>query len=425
MKIKIVNSWEYVGGAAIAAYRLCCGLQRLGIDANMVTLPSNEKKLKNTQFLSFGNDLLGKAFRLYRKYAINKMDTLYQPRPGGYDVFSYGLSCFGPCLIDAISDADILNFHWVSFLLDYPYVLPRIKPELPVVWTFHDMNAFTGGCHYSLNCGRYKDRCGMCPQLNSQKEEDLSSSIWRRKSKALQKIRAPLAIVTPSKWLAKEVKQSSLFNKHNVEVIPNGINIEIFQPRDKANLRKKYGLPSNVEVLLFGAAQLNSIRKGFKLLLEALRRVKVVKPNAQIVYFGDSEIEDADDLNLRYLGNFSDEFKISEVYNLADIFIISSVQDNLPNVLLESISCGVPVAGFSVGGISEVIEHGVTGWLADDISLEGLVECILRLLDQVGSRKDHYRQNCRIKAEKEYNITIQVDRYQQLFHKIRSTTSRL
>lgn len=137
------------------------------------------------------------------------------------------------------------------------------------------MNAFTGGCHYDENCGKFRLRCGGCPQLDSSEPQDLSRQIWLRKHEAFSfPVAQQLQLVTPSRWLAEEAKKSALFSKRVVSVIPNGINIENFQPRDRRLAREIHGIPSKAKTILFVADSAGEKRKGLKILVEALKELE-------------------------------------------------------------------------------------------------------------------------------------------------------
>jgi glycosyltransferase involved in cell wall biosynthesis len=175
-----------------------------------------------------------------------------------------------------------------------------------------------------------------------------------------------LAIVTPSQWLGDMARHSPLLEGRRITTIPNCLDIEVFRPQSKEAAKQALGLPLDKRIILFGAADATRVTyKGYHLLLEALHRLsRFSRDPYHLLVFGS----DADQRPLPYpatfLGNLHDEPALARAYNAADVFVAPSQQDNLPSTLLEASACGVPMVGFRVGGIPEIIGHGRGGHIA-------------------------------------------------------------
>ncbi len=318
----------------------------------------------------------------------------------------------------ALIDPDIIHLHWVcgGFLR----IESLKKFHKPIVWTLHDMWAFTGGCHYDGSCGRYKDACGACPQLGSRRRHDLSRWIWKRKKRAWQGI--DITIVTPSRWLAECVKASSLFQRYRIEVIPNGLNIHCFKPIDKKIARDILSLPQDKRLILFGAMDsTTNKRKGFQFLAPVVQVLanNGWHNNVELIVFGSSKPDNPPEFGLKvnYLGQFKDEISLAILYAAADVFVLPSTQENLPNTMMESLACGTPVVAFNVGGIPEMVEHQVNGYLAKAFDTDEFASGIKWVLEDP-ERFLRLGKAAREKVVKEYAIEVQAGRYLNLYEEI-------
>ncbi len=276
------------------------------------------------------------------------------------------------------------------------------------------MNPFTGGCHYDDGCGRFSLRCGKCPHLGSQEERDLSNKIWTRKRDAYSAIGpGRLHLVTPSRWLASEVKRSALFHNFPISVIPNGLDVTTFSPGDRNFARESFGIPKDKLVILCVAAALDVRRTGLGILREALAGLK---DHSDFLVATAGRGAAIQDLGLPHvsLGHLSDERLLSLAYNAADVFVCPSLQDNLPNTVLESMACGVPVVSFNVGGLPDMVREGITGSLVPAGDAPGLREAIVGILRDP-ARRAGLAANCRKIAMEEYSLEIQARQYIRLY----------
>ena len=254
MRIVHLSTYDVTGGASRAAYRIHSGLRQAGVHSSMLV---RESRTKDQSVITFDppQTLYRRVARRIRREQIQR--NLHRSIRAGnrkFEPFRHDCSEYGTDIIAQIPDCDVVNLHWVVDFLDYPSFFETLPDRKRLVWTLHDMNPFTGGCHYDLGCGRHLTRCHQCPQLHSQEVDDLSTQIWDRKKALFERINPDrLHIATPSSWLADEVKRSPLLNHFPVTVIPNGINLEDFAPRNKQSARDVFGIPQQSKLVLFYA----------------------------------------------------------------------------------------------------------------------------------------------------------------------------
>ncbi|MBM4147173.1 MAG: glycosyltransferase, partial [Nitrospira sp.] len=422
MKIVHLCSMDF-SGAGNAAYRLHKGLLAIGADSTMLVLNKRSGDLSVKLILTDSPDKSSCCVEDSPEKETNwrnifvKWHSLlsqYPERPIGSELFSDASSDMNLESVKEIRDADIINFHWVAGLIDYQKIA-HIFRDKTIIWTLHDMNPFTGGCHYAGDCQKYQKSCGACYQLGSSMEDDLSKQIWTRKFNAYKNLN--LNIVTPSKWLAECASKSSLFSKYPVKAIPNSLPLDVFKPYQKNEIRKELGISENAKIILFGADDISNKRKGLSYLLETLNNYSPAQPSSEIILaiFGGNI-----DLNLKYpiinLGRIAGEDQMALIYSLADLFVIPSLEDNLPNTVIEAMACGIPVVGFNIGGIPDMVEHQKTGYLAAPCDTQGLIDGINWCLFH--SNYEQLRFNCREKALNEYGLEIQAKAYKELYENV-------
>lgn len=416
MKITHLSSNDLEGGAARAAYRLHRGLCALGQDSRFVTLWKKSADPTVKQF-DPPSDLPTRLRRVVKRQILGLSAGKMGLRPRGASLFSSDQSQHEADVLRATSGADILNLHWVVGCFDYRKFFRAVPAGTPLVWTLHDMNPFTGGCHFDEHCGKYAEKCGACPQLGSSDTKDLSWRIWERKRMAFLPLGAErLRLVAPSRWMADEVKKSALLGDRPVEVIPNGVDTGVFQPRDRGVAREKLGLPKDAKVVLFVADAAAEKRKGLAVLVEALRELQ---SSGEIFFaaIGRGLAEQELGGRCHVIGYEDDETAMSFVYSAADVFVAPSLQDNLPNTLIEALACGVPAAGSDAGGIPEIVRQRKTGLLAKPSDAQDLRRAIVELLGD-SERLRRMAGDCRRIACEEYSLEIQARRYERLYREM-------
>jgi glycosyltransferase involved in cell wall biosynthesis len=382
LRVTHLSATDVVGGAGLAATRLHDGLRRSGIDSRMVVVMRRSDDAGIIPIRPFPWLPAYPARQIFR--ALRRIQNLRRSTYGG--PFSPNRVYYGGSLPKQVPLSDIIHLHWVIDLVDFRTVLPKLARRAPLVWTFHDMNAFTGGCHYNGACERFTSMCGACPQLDSHREHDLSHAVFREKQRALSRIPSSrLIVLAPSRWMARESERSALFGRFRTVTIPNGVDTERFTPGDRLAARRELGLPENAKIVLFVADYVSDQRKGFPVLLKALEQMRS-EPDLFILTLG-AQATALPNIPNRSLGRINDPLVLASAYRAADLFVVPSLQDNLPNTVLEAMSSGLPVIGFRAGGIPDMIVDGETGRLADSGDSSELARAISQLLGTPGRRR--------------------------------------
>jgi glycosyltransferase involved in cell wall biosynthesis len=320
-----------------------------------------------------------------------------------------------------IANADILHLHWTNGgYLSISNIKQLLKTGKPVVWTLHDMWAFTGGCHYAGDCGHFINECGNCWMLREPNEKDISHTGWLRKA-GMYKAAKNIVFVTCSNWLADVAKTSSLLKDFSIETIPNPIDTEIFSPGDKAAAREKWNIDKDAKIILFGSANILDRRKGIVYLVEALNDLKnncKDAENIEIVIFGKNKSFDVNTLPFKVyeLNIINSQQDMAELYRLADVYVTPAVEDNLPNTVMESLACGTPVVAFNTGGIPDMVEHKQNGYLAEFKSAADFAGGIIYVLNS--GRKSELAANARQKVLDNFTNELVAEKYLALYHSV-------
>lgn len=420
IKVLIVNTYD-VGGAANSCIRLHLGLLNNNVKSKLLV----KQKFKNYKYVysfiksvetGLFSRIVAISFKMLKKIEIfnfffkNKNEFFLKNRDKRLELFSFPNSKYDITSSPLYEKADIINLHWVAGFLDYKSFFK--KNTKPVVWTLHDMNPFSGGEHYNETLFNLGNDYKPMNRVVSVIEKKIINKNIKIKKKALKKI-DNLTIVTPSKWLMEEAKKSALFKNRNVFLIPYGLDVSIYNPKNQIDSRKYFSIPNDKKVVLFVAHSINNNRKGFSFLKAALEKYN--KSDILLCYIGKVVSPFVGLNNTLYLGEIKDDKIMSLAYSAADVFVIPSLMDNLPNTVLESLLCGTPVIGFAVGGIPEMISHNENGLLADNISVESLLKTI-NIFFKEGVVKS--RGEISYDAIKKYDKNIQAKRYMKLFENI-------
>jgi len=412
MKVLLVNTYDQ-GGAAKACIRLHKGLLRNGVESSLLFLHRSASEIIEHSYLySPGEESLlnkiKKKIKLSpkREYHQKMKKQIRSLIPGKIEWFSFPDSGIDITDHPAYRHADIINLHWVADFLDYSFFKKNNKP---VVWTMHDMNPFTGGCHYSGECKKYLNNCAHCPLLIECDDDSYSGYVYKKKQKYLASATG-LSIIAPSQWLMNVSKNSPLSGKFPHQCIPYGMDPSVFVCYEKNDARKQMNLPLDKKIVLFVAHSLHTKRKGYFILREAIDMFK--DENILLCSVGVKGMQETNDRQVIEMGHISDENQMSLVYSAADVFVIPSIEDNLPNTVIESLLCGTPVIGFRIGGIPDMIQNGQNGYLADKINAQSLYEAVNSYLSDINlfDRKK-IRQNALLK----YDLNVQANSYMELY----------
>lgn len=400
MKVLHINQSDIIGGAGISGYRLHQALLDRGIDSSLLVGKAKTKSdrvavVPRKQFIE--KQLYRFTWGLGLNY-LNLIGTFELPKHNFYE------------------DADVINFHNLHTGYFNYLAIPALTKNKPAIFTLHDMWSFTGHCTYSYECDRWKHGCGRCPHLDNYPAVARDNTAWEWKLKNWVYDRSNLTIVTPSLWLTERAKQSML-ERFNIHHIPHGIDTQAYQPIESQYCRSALGIPEDKKVLMFGADSLKDSRKGKDLLIEALQKLPdSIKKETVLLTIGrgGENIESTIGISTLNLGYVSSDRLKSLAYSAADLFVFPTRADNLPLTLQESLACGTPMVSFKVGGVPDLVRHGITGYLATPEDDRDFSNGILQLLEDKQNR-ERMRQNCREIALSEYSLELQVQRYVQLY----------
>ncbi|MBF9059794.1 glycosyltransferase [Rhodobacterales bacterium HKCCSP123] len=412
------------GGAAIAASRLHSALRRGGTGSSMAVRhrQSADGAIVSMPVRAYKPGIPRRIWARVRARRLGEERTAVASAVSqGHGYFS-GSKVDGHDLLKKRPKADVINLHWVANFLDYRSFFSGLSHGQPLVWTLHDMAPMTGGCHYATSCARFTENCGACPIMGATRERDLTRRIHEGKAKALGLLAQDTTrIVAPSKWMATEARRSSLLGRFEVDVIPNGLDVDTFTPRDRSLAREVLGLPQDGHVILFGADNLSDPRKGMDLLLAALDGLD---PSLSVTLASMGHGGAKGPTGSVALGRFDNPRLMSFVYSAADLFVLPTRADNLPNVLVEAMACGTPCVSFRVGGVPDVVRHGQTGLLAEPEDMGSLRQCIVTLL-QDEEMRGRMSRACREIAVEEYSDTPVARRYVALYEELIEASSTL
>jgi glycosyltransferase involved in cell wall biosynthesis len=419
MKIAVVSTSDLTGGAARAAHRIHDGFCLIGEESWILSAnkTSNDKfsinfkdsisviqSVNHSQEISF-SDIQG-----YINHSRTDIsNTLFSFPYPAYDISNHPI----------IKNTDIVNLHWVAFFQSPVTITKILDTGKPIVWTIHDEWAFTGGCHYSAGCNNFKDSCSECPQLEMHDSYIPKSILGDKLSLFMDRI----TVVGPSKWLAGQARKSRIFRNSRVENIPYSLDTETFIPYSKIESKRFWRIPENTFTFLFGAESMSEKRKGFSKLLEAILHLeknevwKDAKQNGKIHFlFVGPPSEELKNLGIPFtiVGTINNDTLLAKVYSAADIFVLPSLEDNMPYTMMESLSCGTPVVAFRIGGMPDIIKDGETGYIAEFADTVSLSEKILQAYTNPTERI-RLGINARKDMEENYNLKIQAINYQKLF----------
>lgn len=412
MKIAMISTSDLQGGAAIAAFRLAEALATTeDIEVHFIV----KEKLSDKDFVLAANQSSLAKYRGRLNFALEKASFL--PYEASKAIrFFYSNPNFGQDLstLPAVKNADIIHLHWINKgFLSFRSLEKLFALGKPIVWTLHDMWAFTGGCHYVEHCDHFQLNCGNCFFLRNPKPDDLSHQIWQKKDALYQSTN--MTIVTSSNWLQKEAQASSLLRNKKILSIPSTLDTSVFKVMPTK--------PKKERVILFQAMNINDKRKGLKYFLEALKVLKAKQPafaeKVRLLVFGKNTSDTLDGLDypVDYLGFISDQRKIAEAYNQCDIFVIPSLGDNLPNAVIEAMACGKPVVTFDTGGLPEMVDHQKNGYVAPQKDTQALADGIRWTLED-SERYQQLSANALQKVKDCYTYDVVIHQYRELYNSL-------
>lgn len=415
MRVLIINTSERRGGAAIAANRLMEALKNNGIKAKMLV---RDRQTNEVTVVA-----LKKSWRSLWQFAWERIVIWATNGFHKHNLFAVDIANTGTDItnLPEFIQADVIHLHWINQgMLSLKDIRKIIDSGKPVVWTLHDMWPFTGICHYAKYCEKYTVQCQNCELLVHPHHKDLSYKVFRRKQKLYKD--ANITFVACSRWLEGIARKSALIRNQTITNIPNAINTNLFTLRPKKSVREKLHLPQNKKLLLFGSMKITDKRKGIDYLIEACKLIAEKNPGLSsqlgVVVLGSQSEQYATLFpfpiyQMNYVNNEKD---LVDIYNAVDLYVTPSLQDNLPNTIVEAMACGIPCVGFNVGGIPQMIDHLHNGYVAQYKSSEDLANGICWSFNEgdYNSLSEEARRKA-VNTYSEHNVAM---KYIQIYNQI-------
>lgn len=404
---------ELSGGAGVAAQRLHEALRRQNVQSRLYYgtgtpfVENCEPVFQTSSFFWRNAAALAQAWR-NRRNAPGRLVT--SPRW----FHRTRLQDFG-------SLPDLVNLHWISRWIDQPSFFASLPMDLPVVWTLHDMNPFTGGCHHAGSCERFTNHCRDCPQLKNPGPRDDAFRFFETKERCYAG--KNLHIVSSSDWMDVQARGSALL-KHarSFHTIPLGLDTGLFRPIDKSCARKSLAIDTERFVVGFASADLSSPDKGGALLMEALNAL-AERARTTLLVFGAGKLPDNGGRYQRIeLGSIGSPHLQSLFYSACDVFAVPSRIESFGLTALEAMACATPVVAFHTGGLMDVVADGETGLLEHKIgSAEGLHDRLVWMLQHPTDCRN-MGLAARQRVEKQFCSALMAKRYLELYNALLNTS---
>ena len=375
MRVLIVNTSERTGGAAVAASRLMKALNNNGVKAKMLVRDKESDSLTVVG--------LPKSPMLHWHFLWERLVIFCRLHFSRKHLFEIDIANTGSDItkLREFQEADVIHLHWINQgMLSLNGICKILRSGKPVVWTMHDIWPATGICHLTLGCHYFVNRCANCKYLpGGGGSNDLASRIWQKKQQ--MQVDENIYYVACSRWLESEAKTSALLKGQKITSIPNPIDTHIYKKGSKEEARQRLGLPLDKKLILFASQRVTNENKGMSYLIEACRQLS---DQCEVVILGGHAEEVVEQLPMKAypLGYVNEEQRIVDVYNAADVFVLPSLSENLPNTIMEAMACGVPCVAFKVGGIPEEIDHLKNGYVAAYRDAEDLAKGIAWVLEE-------------------------------------------
>lgn len=416
MRVLIINTSERMGGAAVAASRLMESLKNNGIKAKMLV---RDKQTDQISVVSLKHSWLQVWKFVWERVLIWSANRFRRNHLFDVDIANTGTDITS---LPEFRQADIIHLHWINQgMLSLNDIRKILASGKPVVWTMHDMWPCTGICHYARECTNYEQECHDCPYIyKGGHRKDLSYRTFRKKQKLYNN--ASIHFVTCSRWLKEQARKSALFTGKEITNIPNAINTGLFKPLDKQEARSKCKLPQNKKLVLFGSVKITDKRKGVDYLIQSCKLLAEKYPSWKdsmgVVVFGNEsqQLQEQIPFQVYSLPFIKNEHELVNIYNAVDLFVIPSLEENLPNMIMEAMACGVPCVGFNVGGIPEMIDHLHNGYVAQYKSSEDFANGIHWILTEP-EYAELSEQACR-KVLGNYSERIVAKKYTDIYNKV-------
>ncbi len=406
-------------GAFLAAYRFHQQLLSYGYNSVMIVAKKNRKDENIIEVkLSFLQHLYMKIVKGVLGFLI-KYKTLPQ-----YYFFNYYEKVSYPykAILKSLPfNPDIIINHWVTGFVNSK-ILHQLHNDYKskIFWQFNDMNAFTGGCHYSNGCTRYVDECNFCPALVSKKHKDHAHKNYLEKLKWLAK--TDITFVSTTTEIHQQLISSTIAKVCKTKLVMLCVNDQIFKPAtNKKAIIKDLNLPTDKKIIFFGAQNIKDIRKGFNQLMEILHILKKMLSLSEandvlLVYASLLEHDDIiwpfETIKLPFVAS---ELVLAKMYQAATVFLSTSIEDAGPMSIAEAISCGAPTISFNIGLANDIIIDNITGFVVPLFDCHTFAKRIKDILQLDGEAYNLFSQQCRTKANSILSINKNMTEYKLLF----------
>jgi glycosyltransferase involved in cell wall biosynthesis len=421
MRVLHINTTSHTGGAALAMLRLQKALEEKGHQSQLLV---GRSKFPEDPHVNIIWDQVS-GYRTLRGSLVSRIGNLLEKYYGLHPWSNQTtLRLVDTAIFKWADIIDLRNLFGGYFNL---WGLPELSLRKPIVWRLPDLWALTGHCAYPYDCRRWITGCYDCP-LFSEKGRlivepqatiwDGTKRVWREKRRIYQK--SQLHIVVTTEWMREQVSQSILSDALSINVISNGVDLNIYQPKPKSKARDILDLPQNEKILLWGADSKGNFRKGYHLAVEALDMMQQSGISTPLLLTmggskGWNRVEPLE--KIRNLGYIRDQAQQALVYSAADAFLCTTLADAQPQTALESLACGTPIIAFDIGPMRDLAIDGNTGFLAQETTPENLLETIKFFLASEHLYPD-FRENCRKEALSKYDLTKQTEKYIDLYEGI-------
>ncbi|MDR3365998.1 MAG: glycosyltransferase [Prevotellaceae bacterium] len=364
LKILHLSTSNEQGGAFIAMQRLHVAMRKAGMDSNVLVLRKHGEYPNTVQVSKIKFIFISLITQLQKKWR----QRWFGKTKDEYGLFSYAKYGEDVSHYEVFKQADVVYIHWVSGFLSLRSMNRILKTGKRVVIFLHDMWHITGGCHYSFECNKYETLCNCCQMFKRNKYKDCSYKQFKKKLRMFAK-HGNVLFCTPSSWLTECTSKSPFAQNKKVIHITYPLDTSIFKPIDKQCARYALNLPIDKKFICFGAADgTDSPYKGWRYMEEALKIFKKnVNLDAEVLIFGSEysqAIANKVPFPVHFTGRLYDYYSLALTYSAVDVYVTPTLADNLPQTCLEAMACGIPIVGFNVGGIPDMVEHAKTGYLA-------------------------------------------------------------
>lgn len=403
MKVLLINKFEDTGGAAIASKRLYEALKQNGVDVDFLVQDSQTElsvKATKTKIGKWINFFLFSFERL--KIYLNIKDKK--------DLFAFDSATFGKHISrnPLIQQADIIHLHWINFgFLSIKSIEKLLALNKPVFWTFHDMWPLTGGCFHSRGCDEYTVKCTMCPYLRNCSQ--IAKNVFDKKYRLFRNSNLyPVAI---SSWMTKLLSESAIFSKSQYFNVSNPIDTDFFSPIDKKEAKLKLSWSLDRVYIGFIAYNTTNFHKGGSYLADSIHQLINEDPQLAskitLVAIGKASKESffPKSLDVIYTGYIKEQNMMLNYYQAMDLFIQPSLEESLSLVIQEAMACGTPVVAFNTGGIPDLVEHNVTGYLAEYKDADDLKNGIVQIITD-RDKQEYLIANARKKIVENFSYQV-------------------